>query len=284
MISVVMPTHRRPPLLHATVLSVLSQSYKGFEFVVVDASPDRYFKEVFESYYDNRLFIKYRDSFGKVRIVYPDENKDRPGCMKMTGFRNCIQDNDFCFFLDHDDFIYTDALKHLHDADSLYPGKDMVGMDYTSMMYNGGNIYTNKRTYAGGDVCGKLDMIWVDNIYYKFNEPQDVYRNMHPFKSSMHPEIISKKALREKRFTFVEDTETMDDCMFPVMSHALSEIYINAIGYVYVGLHGSNSTSNRNVSNTVKMNHEVCKNYADMLSEIGYVKPRIIYDPSSCGK
>jgi len=43
MISVVMPTHNRPPLLFNTILSVLSQSVDDFEFVVVDASEDRYF-------------------------------------------------------------------------------------------------------------------------------------------------------------------------------------------------------------------------------------------------
>ena len=282
MISVIMPTHKKPPLLHATLLSVLSQGYEGFEFIVVDASPDGYFKDVFDSYYDNRLFLKKRNNFSKVRIIRPEENRGMPGCMKMTGFRNCTQDNDFCVFLDHDDFLYTDVLQHIHDADMLYPGRDMIGMDYTSMVYNNGRVYTNKKTYVGGEICGGLDTIWIDNIYYKFDGKQDVYRNIHPYKSPVHPEIISKKALREKRFTFVEDTETMDDCMFSVMSHALSEIYIKAIGYVYVAYFGgnrTNSTIGRKISNTVTHNHNVCESYDKMLDSLGYVKPRVIYDP-----
>jgi glycosyltransferase involved in cell wall biosynthesis len=279
MISVIMPTHRTPPLLHATLLSVLSQSYDDFEFVVVDASQDGYFKDALDSYYNNPLFLNYRNRFSKVHIVRPDENRELPGCMKMTGFRNCTQDDDFCIFLDHDDFLYGDTLKHIHNADLLYPGKDMIGMDYTSMVYDKGMVFTNKKTFIGGEVCGTFDTLWIDNIYYKFNGEQDVYRNIHPYKSPVHPKILSKKVLRKNRFTFVEDTETMDDCMFSVMSHALSETYIKAIGYVFVGYYGSNSTSGRKVSDTVHKNWNACDEYAIMLNSIGYVKPRDVYDP-----
>lgn len=279
MISVIMPTHRKPPLLHATILSVLSQSYDDFELVVVDASPDGYFNDAFVAYFDNPLFFNYMDRFSKVHIVRPNENRGLPGCMKMTGVRNCTQDDGFCIFLDHDDFLYNDALKHIHNADLLYPKMDMMGMDYTSMIYDKGMVFTNIKTHICGEVCGTLDTIWVNNIYYKFNGKQDVYRNTHPYMSPVHPKIISKKVFIEKRFTFVEDTETMDDCMFPVMSHALTETYIKAIGYVFVGYYGSNSTSGRKVSDSVTDNWNVCDRYGKLLDAIGYVKPRNIYDP-----
>lgn len=76
----------------------------------------------------------------------------------------------------------------------------------------------------------------------------------------------------------------MDDCMFNVMSHALSEIYIKAIGYVYVAYFGgdrTNSTIGRKASDTVTHNYNVCESYDKMLGSLGYVKPRCIYDPLS---
>ena len=45
MISIIMTTHKKRPLLYATLTSVFSQKYDDYEFIVVDASSDKYFKE-----------------------------------------------------------------------------------------------------------------------------------------------------------------------------------------------------------------------------------------------
>lgn len=279
MISVVMPTHRRPPFLSTTLLSVMSQSCGEFELVVVDASPDRYFEEEFKRVSsEDRLLRKYESRFCKIRVVKPTEGTGLPGRMKMEGFRNCVQDNDFCVFLDHDDFLYGDAIKNIYHAGSYFPNTEMVGMDYTSMMLVDGMVYTNKKTFMGGTPFRTIDSIYIDDRYYRFSGKQDVYRGTHPFKSANKPIIISKKALREKRFSFIEDTETMDDCGFAVMSHALVETYVNAIGYVYVGYKNSNSVSRRKVSGTANLVIERCKAYGEMLDAVGYSKHRNILE------
>lgn len=53
MISVIMPTHRRMPLLHITLLSVFSQDFDDWELVVVDASEDTYFENALEEIFNN---------------------------------------------------------------------------------------------------------------------------------------------------------------------------------------------------------------------------------------
>ena len=280
MISVIMPTHRKPPMLHLTLLSVLSQDYDDFELIVVDASNDGYFKDEFERLMkDDHLLVWYSHKKKNVKILRPEENRQLPGAMKMYGFRNSVQDNGFCIFLDHDDFLWSNTLKNIHNAVFAYPDCDMVGMDYTSMVYIDGNVFTNKKTYVGGEVCGSTDTIYIDRFYFKFSGQQDIYRNTHPFKSPLCPKIISKRALRDNRFSFVEDTETMDDCAFAIMSHALKEVYIYAVGYVYVGYYNSNSTSGRKVSECAKKIMDNSNIYDSMLSEMGYVKHRDVYVP-----
>lgn len=280
MISVIMPTHRKPPMLRLTLLSVLSQDYDDFELIVVDASNDGYFKDEFERLMkDDHLLVWYSHKKKNVKILRPEENCQLPGAMKMYGFRNSVQDNGFCIFLDHDDFLWGNTLKNIHNATYGHSDYDMVGMDYTSMVYIDGNVFTNKETYVGGEVCGSTDTIYIDRFYFKFSGQQDIYRNKHPFKSAMHPKIISKQALRDNRFAFVEDTETMDDCAFAIMSHALKEVYIYAIGYVYVGYYNSNSTSGRKVSERARKIMDDSNIYGSMLSEMGYVKHRDVYVP-----
>lgn len=280
MITIVMPTHRKPPLLHLTLLSVLSQNYDDYELVVVDASDDTYFKDEFDNLMSNHhLLSPHIDKKGKVRVVRPDDGHFFPGRMKMYGFRNAIQDNDFCLFLDHDDFLWGGTLMNIHNADLAYPNKDMVGMDYTSMVYLDGKVYTNTATYMDGKVCGTTDSIWIDRFYFKFDGNQDIYRCKHLYKSPMCPKIISKKALREKRMLFVEDTGTMDDIAFYMLSHSLSEVYVNAVGYVYVAYRNTTSTSGRDVSDTVNRIAAVSNSYSKILSEIGYVKHRDVYVP-----
>lgn len=279
MVSIVMPTHRRPPFLSTTLLSVFSQSCGEFEFVVVDASPDGYFPDEFSKVSgEDRLLKKWSGRFGRMRVVRPTEGRGMPGRMKMEGFRSCVQDNDFCIFLDHDDFLYKDAVKNVYYAGGYFPNTDMVGMDYTSMMLVDGKVYTNKKTFMGGTPFRTIDSIYIDDRYYRFSGKQDVYRNTHPFKSANKPIIVSKRTLREGRFSFIEDTETMDDCAFAVMSHALTETYVNAIGYVYVGYRHSNSVSGRKVSQTAELVAKRCSEYAETLSALGYRKRRNILE------
>ena len=94
MISVIMPTHKRPPMLHNTLLSVFSQWIDDFEFIVVDASDDRYFKNAVEEIFNESKTLQYyAPRLNKLKIIYPDKDKTHPGAMKMLGFSCCKNDD-----------------------------------------------------------------------------------------------------------------------------------------------------------------------------------------------
>jgi len=282
MISVIMPTHECPPLLTVTLSSVYSQNFEDWELVVVDASENNYFEEKLNDFFKNsKSFANRTDLLNKTKIIKPSKNKNLPGSMKMEGFKNCVQDDGFCIFLDHDDMLLPHLLKNISNAINYYPNTEMVTTDYTSFCYYDGAVYTNTKTYMGGVENGGIDKLFFGNFYYKFSQsPLKVWTNVHPWKANTKPVIIKKQAIRSGKFSFVANTPTMDDCLFPVMSHSLLETYIKMVGYVYVAYikgHRTNSTKGIIPSKEANEFMETCKNYETLLNMSGFAKQRNVY-------
>lgn len=284
MISVIMPTHKRPPMLHNTLLSVFSQWIDDFEFVVVDASEDKYFKTAVEELFDSSKTLQfYAPRLNKLKIVYPEKDKNHPGMMKMLGFSYSKDDDDFVVFLDHDDWLGSNILCHVQRAYKEFPDTEMFSTKYTSVSYSNGRVYTNLLTFFGGEKCEETNSLKVGPLTYTFERSQDVYRSLHPFKAAMHPKIISKKVMRDGRFTFIADTRVSDDTIWPVVSHSFVETYIPAVGYIYVAYLSDDYISNscdpqRKPSETAKRYAKCCEEYEKMLTEIGYKKHKNIYN------
>lgn len=273
-----MPTHKKVPMMYATLISVFSQDFDDFEFIIVDASKDSYFEKELEELLKMHAIEKRKDKLSKIKILHPESGQNFPGAMKTYGFKHCVQDNDFVVFLDHDDFLGTELLKYIRLAQTQYPDTEMISTNYTSMVYDHGNIMTNLETYAGGETCGSTDTIYIGDIYFKFNGKQDIYKNNHPFRSAICPKIISKQALRDNKFKFVTDTERMDDFAWPIMTHALIETYIPITGYVYMAYDPSNPSNSccpeRIVSENARQIENRCLEYEKVLYEFGYKKHR----------
>jgi len=283
MISVIMPTHKQPPLLHYTLLSVMSQWIDDFELIVVDASEDHYFKKAAEDLFKTAKPLNfYAQRMNKIKIIYPDGYKTNPGAMKMLGFKYCKQDDDFVVFLDHDDFLGSNILTHMRQACEEFPNTEMFSTKYTSLSYKNNQLYTNIVTFFGGQKCEDTKTVKIGPITYTFAKNQDVYKSFHPFKATMHPKIISKKLIRDNRFTFITDTMTGDDQMWPVVSHSFVETYIPAIGYIYVAYLTDYLTNScdkkRSPSETSRRYAKCCEEYEKMLNEIGYKKEKNVYN------
>lgn len=276
MISIIMPTHNRPPLLDLTIASVLAQDYEDYEFIVVDASPDKYFEEEL-----NNLFTKnlrdFIDKRSKIKIIYPDCNPRFPGAVKMYGAKHAIQDDDMMIFLDHDDALGCGILKHISLAITQYPHTEMITTDYVNLCYNG-EFWNSIVSYLGGETYKIItDPLPVGNVLIYFNE-LNVYKSIHPYKAPIHPQIISKPVIRDKRITFIEDSEIGDDCIWEISTHSLIETRIPIIGYIFIaytnGSYYTASIEGRTGSPTVSQCEDACKKYSEILDKIGYKKPR----------
>ena len=102
-VSVIIPTYSRALLINRAIKSVLNQSYKNVEIIVVDdndpSSDDRKNME---------LLMKQYEKNEKVIYVKHDKNKNGAAA-RNTGLRYAT--GDYVTFLDDDDFYFEDRIK-----------------------------------------------------------------------------------------------------------------------------------------------------------------------------
>ena len=95
-VTVILPTWNRVKWLKKSVESVLSQTFKDFELIVVDDGSTDSTEEILESY------------FGKIRTIFLPEN------LGVSAARNTAilqSDSKWIAFLDSDDFWHTEKLE-----------------------------------------------------------------------------------------------------------------------------------------------------------------------------
>jgi len=96
--TVVIPTYNRGKLIIDTLETVLNQSYRNFEIIVVDNYSTDNTDEVLQPYVDK----------GLIRYIKHDKNYERAKS-RNTGMQNAK--GDYLTLLDSDDFMYVDCLK-----------------------------------------------------------------------------------------------------------------------------------------------------------------------------
>ena len=104
LISVIIPTYNRENLLKDTILSVLIQTYKNFELIIVDDYSKDNTKRAVENFKDSRIIY-----------LRHDKNKG-PAATRNTGIKRAA--GDYIFLLDDDDLIVPWALERLVEIHS----------------------------------------------------------------------------------------------------------------------------------------------------------------------
>jgi glycosyltransferase involved in cell wall biosynthesis len=99
-ISVIIPTYNAAKYLNTCVKSVLNQTFKDFELLIIDDGSTDHTKEIVTAFDDRRLKYFYQKNQGKSQA------------RNYGIFRSCGK---FISFLDADDFYYKTKLKYLLD-------------------------------------------------------------------------------------------------------------------------------------------------------------------------
>lgn len=108
LVSVVIPTYGRPSTLISAVRSVLMQSYKNLEIIIVDDNSDDYTIELVQK--------EISDNINDVRVKYFSDKKNRGGASaRNKGIE--LSSGEYITFLDDDD-VYLEN-KILHQVDFL---------------------------------------------------------------------------------------------------------------------------------------------------------------------
>ncbi len=171
-ISIILPVYNRKKLLKRAVLSILNQSYKNFEVIIVDDGS--------EDKVENYLFpvLKKYDYFKYVR----HSNRKTPLSMN-TGIR--LAAGDFITFLDSDDEYEKDHLKHRinffknnKEVDLIYSSATIIGKEQDFFVPDARNkkklIHLND-CIIGATFFGRAE------VFDKLNGFKDIYSYDYDF-------------------------------------------------------------------------------------------------------
>lgn len=132
LVSVIIPFYNRIELLKESIKSVIDQTYKPIELILVDDCSS----EVF----DTRFIEKYNSGDFRIKLLRNEKNLG-PGLSREEG--RMIAKGDYFAYLDSDDFWHKQFLEKLVFYLVSYPD---VGMAYskTLLIRNTGNFLRNK--------------------------------------------------------------------------------------------------------------------------------------------
>ena len=133
-ISVIIPLYNKAKSIRRTLSSVLNQTYKDFELIVVDDGSTDDGSEIVKSIDDDR-----------IRVF----RKQNGGVSSARNYGVKLSNHDLVTFLDADDLWEKDYLKNLASMREAYPMAGMYAQAYDKI-FNNGSIESPDLTFMHG--------------------------------------------------------------------------------------------------------------------------------------
>ncbi len=155
MVSVIIPTFRRPDMLKTAIQSVNSQDYRNIEIIVIDDNSGDNTSEVVKE-------------FENVRY-YCNEENEGPGSSRKKGY--LLARGDYIVFLDDDDY-YTDET-FFSTAIELIQRKNYV---FVSGNVRTLEVKTGRISASRMNVSGEIDALeYLKGFTVKYNKPTSTF-------------------------------------------------------------------------------------------------------------
>jgi len=149
MISVIIPLYNKEKTIKQTVFSVLNQTYKNFEIVIInDGSTDN----------SENMIREINDE----RIKIFNINNSGVSCARNFGIDNSI--GEYIFFLDADDLVYQECLLTLIHKFEEYPDSEIIFSNYFFVESNGRKVLGSKIENYVGYIDNPLKMMFQEKI------------------------------------------------------------------------------------------------------------------------
>lgn len=213
LISVIIPIYKVEKYLNKCVESVVNQSYKNIEIILVDdGSPDNC-PQMCDDWArkDSRIKVIHKENGGLTTVR-------KVGAQLATG--------DYIVFVDSDDWIDKDYLQQfINVIDKYHP--DIVLSDYLKY-YSDKSIYYCKQLYNGG-FYSKED---IKRVIY----PSLVYLNNGiSFQPTSWAKIIKTELFRKEQIPISDKIRYGDDtvCIIPCVYNAKNLYILNKGNYYY---------------------------------------------------
>lgn len=143
LISIITPTYNREAFLPAAIESVLAQSYKEFELIIVDDGSTDNSRELINAYADKDPRVKY---------LYQENQRQSVA----RNYALSIAKGDFICFLDSDNYWPHDKLEKSLKAFEQHPEADIVYGDCITIDEQGNELHRNNMHRYSGNIAALL--------------------------------------------------------------------------------------------------------------------------------
>ncbi len=181
-VSVIIPTFNRAHLVSVAISSVLNQSYRNLELILVDDGSTDHTWEVIEPFMGDK----------RLQYVLLKKNKGRSAARNLG-----VEETkgDFIMFLDSDDYLEADALEKLINLRYSYPQVNVFAGGYRLFKRKASSEYT---IYKRGKDLFIQDVFLAEIKGMVLNIGNHI----------MHADLIKKKGIRfNEALDFAEDWE-----------------------------------------------------------------------------
>jgi glycosyltransferase involved in cell wall biosynthesis len=155
LISVIIPTYKRNDFIQRAINSVLNQSYRNIEIIVVDDNdPGSIYREKTE-----KLIFELQDNYENIIYIQQGLNRGAP-LARNTGVVNAK--GDYIAFLDDDDYWLSnkveEQLKYINDYDVILTRAKTINTAYCFREFNEDEIVSHDliKRNCGGSTSGLL--------------------------------------------------------------------------------------------------------------------------------
>jgi glycosyltransferase involved in cell wall biosynthesis len=143
LISIITPTYNREKFLPAAIDSVLNQTYKNFELIIVDDGSTDNTPALMVTYLEKDSRIKYLQQANQGQSV-------------ARNYALSIANGDFICFLDSDNYWPEDKLERSIRAFESHPEVDIVYGDCITIDEQGNELHRNNMRRHSGNIAALL--------------------------------------------------------------------------------------------------------------------------------
>ncbi len=217
-----MPLYNAEKFLARSIESVINQSYKNFELILIDDGST-----------DNSKAISDKYAIHDQRIKVISQKHNGPSTARNNGIRRAT--GIFVFFLDADDFIDSKALETLVVKYNQYNEPDLVMANFSKFETNG-KIINQKATLAlladpfvlEDKILSRADII--DYVRHYLRNPSS-----HAI-SYCWGKLFKLSIIKDNNIVINEGMYSLEDTIFMLkyLQHANNAVFVNKALYTYV--------------------------------------------------
>lgn len=139
--SVIITTFNGEKNIRSTIISVLEQSFQGFELLIIDDGSNDKTKNIIDSFSDSRVKYHHQPNSGHVAAIN-------------LGLKLAQSDN--ILILDHDDLLTNSCLEEKLDVLTQNPNIGVVGSSMDIIDSNGNFLYNIKQPIYDDEIKSKI--------------------------------------------------------------------------------------------------------------------------------